>query len=73
MYHTSSIRKVKYIRLKDTDFFAQEQHFTDMEAERKEMVEEEGLVVDFREVRPAYGVLMQHGFASFSTKKRSPQ
>jgi hypothetical protein len=50
MYSTSGIRKVKYIRLMDTEFFAQEQHFVSTEAERKEMVEEEGLVVDYRKM-----------------------
>ncbi|KAG0224401.1 hypothetical protein BGX31_008027 [Mortierella sp. GBA43] len=73
MYATSSIRKARYIRLKDTEFFSQEQQFNDIEAERKEMVEEEGFVVNFRVVHPKYGVLKQHGFAPFSTKKRSPR
>ncbi|KAI8347807.1 hypothetical protein B0O80DRAFT_502449 [Mortierella sp. GBAus27b] len=50
MYNTSGIRKAKYIQLMSTEFFAQEQHFDDMETERKEMVEEEGLVVDYREM-----------------------
>ncbi|KAG0224402.1 hypothetical protein BGX31_008028 [Mortierella sp. GBA43] len=46
MYNTSGIQKAKYIRLMDTEFFAQEQHFVSMGAERKETAEEEGLVVD---------------------------
>ncbi|KAG0245312.1 hypothetical protein BGX31_007648 [Mortierella sp. GBA43] len=54
MYKKSGIRKAKYIRLKDTEFFAQEQHFNDTEAERKELMEEEGFVVN-------YGVLIPRG------------
>jgi hypothetical protein len=52
MYNTSGIRKVRYIQLMDTEFFAREQHFDDMETERKEMVEDEGFVVDYREMPP---------------------
>ncbi|KAG0245309.1 hypothetical protein BGX31_007645 [Mortierella sp. GBA43] len=50
MYENSGIRKAKYIRLNQTEFFAQEQHFRNIEAERKEMIEQEDLVVDYRKM-----------------------
>ncbi|KAG0245313.1 hypothetical protein BGX31_007649 [Mortierella sp. GBA43] len=43
MYNKGGIQKAKYIRLMDTEFFAREQHFDDMETERNEMAEDEGL------------------------------
>ncbi|KAI8347808.1 hypothetical protein B0O80DRAFT_502450 [Mortierella sp. GBAus27b] len=52
MYNKGGIQKAKYIRLMDTEFFAREQHFDDMETERNEMAEDEGLVVDYREMPP---------------------
>ncbi|KAG0245310.1 hypothetical protein BGX31_007646 [Mortierella sp. GBA43] len=51
MFKASDIRKAKYIRLNQNEFFAQEQFFNDTEAEKKEMIEE-GLVVDYRKMLP---------------------
>ncbi|KAK3822895.1 MAG: hypothetical protein J3Q66DRAFT_330373 [Benniella sp.] len=47
MHTTSGLRNVNHIKLNGTEFFSQEQFFDDMEAERYEMISEEGLVVDF--------------------------
>ncbi|KAG0245311.1 hypothetical protein BGX31_007647 [Mortierella sp. GBA43] len=44
MFKTSGIRKAKYIRINQTEFFAREQFFSNMMAGRKEMVEEEPAV-----------------------------
>lgn len=50
MYTASGIRNVKNVRLKDTEFFAQEQGFDDPKEEMYEMTVEEGLVVDYRKM-----------------------
>ncbi|KAI8357732.1 hypothetical protein B0O80DRAFT_445698 [Mortierella sp. GBAus27b] len=48
MYWTCGIRNAKYVRLNKTEFFSQEQPFDSLAAEQVEMMLEEDLVVDYR-------------------------
>jgi len=50
MYTTSGMRKVKRVNLNSVAFFSHEQAFESQEAERAEMEDLEGLVVDYRKM-----------------------
>ncbi|KAF9366864.1 hypothetical protein BGX34_003964 [Mortierella sp. NVP85] len=50
MYTTSGLRKVRRVNLNSAVFFSHEQAFESQEAERAEMEDLEGLVVDYRKM-----------------------
>ncbi|KAK3822894.1 MAG: hypothetical protein J3Q66DRAFT_397367 [Benniella sp.] len=60
MYTTSGMRKVKRVNLNSAVFFSHEQAFESQEAERAEMEDLEGLVVDYRKMDTLTDERSQH-------------